>query len=112
MERKLQDIETSHTDKVEKGLLKNLLIGYIVAPNQPDKLQILKLLSSVLDFNQLETDKVGLNKTQAGWLSSIVSAAAGGNSSTGLYNIFIKIGTLIRFIARFLFCTELYKERC
>lgn len=44
-----------------------------------DKPQILKLISSVLDFNQQESDKVGLNKTHSGWLNSILH---GGNEAT------------------------------
>lgn len=93
LEKKLSDIEFSHSDKVEKGLLKNLLIGYVVATNATDKSQILKLISSVLDFNQAESDKVGLNKSHVSWLTSIVNVAAGnnnnpsGSSSSGIYPI-------------------------
>lgn len=71
MEQKLHDTESNQADRVDKSLLKNLLIGYIVAPNN-DKSQILKLISSVLDFNQHESDKVGLNKGHTGWLNSIL----------------------------------------
>lgn len=78
LEMKLHENETNQADKVEKSLLKNLLIGYIVSPNQTDKLQILKLISSVLDFNQNESDKVGLNRSHVGWLNSIL----GGNATT------------------------------
>lgn len=69
--QKLHDTESSQCDRVDKNLLKNLLIGYVVAPNN-DKAQILKLLSSVLDFSQSESDKVGLNKGHGGWLNSIL----------------------------------------
>lgn len=51
-------------------LIKNLLIGYIVSSTAKDKAQILKLISSVLDFNQTETDRVGLTKSQNQWFSS------------------------------------------
>lgn len=68
---KLQETESNQADRVDKSLLKNLLIGYIMAPNN-DKQQILKLISSVLDFNQQESDKVGLNRTNQGWLTSIL----------------------------------------
>lgn len=81
MQKKLDESESCHADKIEKGLLKNLLIGYIVAPNQTDKLQILKLISSVLNFNQAETDKVGLNKTHTSWLNSLL--ASGGSTENG-----------------------------
>lgn len=75
--QKLHENETNQADRVDKSLLKNLLIGYIMAPNN-DKQQILKLISSVLDFNQQESDKVGLNRTHSGWLNSILH----GNSDT------------------------------
>lgn len=65
-------MESNQIDRVDKNLLKNLLIGYIVAPNN-DKQQILKLISSVLDFNQQESNKVGLNKSHSSWLNSIMN---------------------------------------
>lgn len=72
-------MESNQADRVDKSLLKNLLIGYIVAPNN-DKSQILKLISSVLDFNQQESDKVGLSKSHSGWLNSILH---GNDAMTG-----------------------------
>ncbi|XP_037028086.1 putative leucine-rich repeat-containing protein DDB_G0290503 isoform X2 [Bradysia coprophila] len=86
MEKKLMESESCHADKIEKGLLKNLLIGYIVAPNQNDKLQILKLISSVLSFDQSETDKVGLNKTHTSWLNSLLAGTGGGSTENENYN--------------------------
>lgn len=79
LEQKLHDTESNQADRVDKSLLKNLLIGYIVAPNN-DKSQILKLISSVLDFNQQESDKVGLSKGHSGWLNSILH---GNDAMTG-----------------------------
>lgn len=76
----MHDTESNQADRVDKSLLKNLLIGYIVAPNN-DKSQILKLISSVLDFNQQESDKVGLNKGHTGWLNSILHGNDGTTSS-------------------------------
>lgn len=70
-EEKLQETDSNQADRVDKSLLKNLLIGYIMAPNN-DKQQILKLISSVLDFNQQESDRVGLNRSNTGWLTSIL----------------------------------------
>lgn len=81
VEQRLHDTESNQADRVDKSLLKNLLIGYIVAPNN-DKPQILKLISSVLDFNQLESDKVGLNKAHSGWLNSILTGSSAGTAPT------------------------------
>lgn len=87
IEQKLQETIVSHADKVEKGLLKNLVIGYMVAP-QNDKLQILKLISAVLEFDQHEINRVGLNRHQTGWLDSIRNAAlAVGGPADGKYII-------------------------
>lgn len=84
-EAKLQETESNQADRVDKSLLKNLLIGYIMAPNN-DKQQILKLISSVLDFNQQESDKVGLNRTNQGWLNSILHGSTLPNANqTGKY---------------------------
>lgn len=87
-QQKLLETESNQADRVDKSLLKNLLIGYIVAPNN-DKQQILKLISSVLDFNQQESDKVGLNRTHSGWLNSIIhgNAVTSPDRNNGNYNL-------------------------
>ena len=79
---KLKLSESSQSDKIEKSLIKSLLIGYVVSSNPNDKNQVLRMISSVLDFSQSESDKVGLNKQQSSWLGGILggSASAQGNS--------------------------------
>ncbi|XP_075156525.1 Golgi microtubule-associated protein [Haematobia irritans] len=77
LEQKLSSAESSQSDKIEKTLIKSLLIGYVVSTNPNDKQQILRMISSVLDFNQGETDKVGLNKQQGGWLGSLLGGGGG-----------------------------------
>ncbi|XP_077283722.1 Golgi microtubule-associated protein [Arctopsyche grandis] len=59
---KYQNTISNQQDKVDKSLIKNLLIGLIQASNQKkeNKLQVLRLLSTVLDFDQRECEKVGL----------------------------------------------------
>lgn len=54
---------SNQQDKVDKSLIKNLLIGLIQASNQKkdNQLQVLRLLSTVLDFDQKECEKVGLS---------------------------------------------------
>lgn len=102
LEKKLVEAESCHADKIEKGLLKNLLIGYIVAPNQNDKLQILKLISSVLNFNQIETDKVGLNKTHTSWLNSLLAGTNGNSTENGIIMLAeFKFCVLIVFLFNF-----------
>ncbi|XP_074028061.1 LOW QUALITY PROTEIN: Golgi microtubule-associated protein [Leptinotarsa decemlineata] len=72
---------TSQTDgKVDKSLVKNLIIGFVTSNNNlnKDQLQILKIIATVLDFNQQDHDKVNLNKPQHGsWLSSLLGPQHG-----------------------------------
>jgi hypothetical protein len=72
-------VESSQADKVEKNLVKNLVIGYVSAPNANDKLQILKLISHVLDLSPPECDKVGLGsgRSQGSWLGGILPGGSG-----------------------------------
>ncbi|XP_049312343.1 thyroid receptor-interacting protein 11 isoform X2 [Bactrocera dorsalis] len=74
---KLKLSESSQSDKIEKSLIKSLLIGYVVSSNPNDKNQVLRMISSVLDFSQSESDKVGLNKQQSSWLGAILGGGAG-----------------------------------
>lgn len=93
LEDKMRVTAESESDKVEKGLIKNLVIGYLTAPNN-GKGQILKLLSAVLDFTPAEADKTGVNKTQSGWLGGLLhsSGASGGENpgNEGLAQAFVQ----------------------
>lgn len=73
---KLNFSESSQSDKIEKSLIKSLLIGYVVSSSPNDKNQVLRMISSVLDFSQSESDKVGLNKQQSSWLGAILGGGA------------------------------------
>uniref|UniRef100_A0A182YM50 GRIP domain-containing protein n=1 Tax=Anopheles stephensi TaxID=30069 RepID=A0A182YM50_ANOST len=83
LENRLHETESSQADKVEKTLVKNLIIGYAVAPNATDKQQIMKLISSVLTMDQAECTKVGLHHKGAGgtggggWLNSFLGGSGG-----------------------------------
>ncbi|GAB0099910.1 hypothetical protein DMENIID0001_158080 [Sergentomyia squamirostris] len=83
LEQKIYNSEVNQADKVEKTLIKNLVIGYVSAPNVGDKSQILKLISAVLDFNQNESDRIGLKSTQ-NW------PTPGGDEAQGLAQAFVK----------------------
>ncbi|XP_017016295.2 thyroid receptor-interacting protein 11 isoform X2 [Drosophila takahashii] len=92
LEQRLSSSESSQTDKIDKSLIKSLLIGYVVSGHAGDKQQVLRMISSVLDFNAQESDKVGLNKQQSSWLGAILGggsspAAVGGSSSRGNDNL-------------------------
>ncbi|XP_055635247.1 thyroid receptor-interacting protein 11 isoform X1 [Toxorhynchites rutilus septentrionalis] len=91
LEERLQTTEASQADKVEKTLVKNLVIGYVAAPNQNDKLQILKLISAVLTMDQNECYKIGLNRTGGGWFNSILGGGGGAHyNKESLTEAFVK----------------------
>lgn len=70
----------SQTDgKVDKSLIKNLVIGFVTCNNNlnKDQNQILKIIGTVLDFNQQDHDKLNLNKEiQGSWLNGLLSPQA------------------------------------
>ncbi|XP_017852172.1 thyroid receptor-interacting protein 11 isoform X2 [Drosophila busckii] len=77
LEQRLSSSESSQTDKIDKSLIKSLLIGYVVSGHAGDKQQVLRMISSVLDFSSQESDRVGLNKQQSSWLGAILGGGAG-----------------------------------
>ncbi|KAH8287462.1 hypothetical protein KR054_007890 [Drosophila jambulina] len=81
LEQSLSSSESSQTDRIDKSLIKSLLIGYVVSGHAGDKQQVLRMISSVLDFSAQEADKVGLNKQQSSWLGAILGGSGGSPSS-------------------------------
>ncbi|XP_060519229.1 thyroid receptor-interacting protein 11-like [Cylas formicarius] len=88
---------TNHTEgKVDKSLIKNLIVGFLSSGNanswNKDQAQILKIIATVLDFNQQDHEKVKLNQPQQGWLGSILfpQSAAHNISQESLSQAFIK----------------------
>ncbi|CAG9816273.1 unnamed protein product [Phaedon cochleariae] len=72
----LKSASTQTNEKVDKSLVKNLIIGFVTSNSNlnKDQTQILKIIATVLDFNQQEHDKVGLNKAHTGsWLGSFLA---------------------------------------
>ncbi|XP_045457437.1 thyroid receptor-interacting protein 11-like [Melitaea cinxia] len=56
---------SNQQDRVDKNLVKNLVINYVLTAGQSslNRTQILRILSTVLDFNQKECEKLGLVKS-------------------------------------------------
>ncbi|XP_018336097.2 thyroid receptor-interacting protein 11-like isoform X2 [Agrilus planipennis] len=73
-EEKFKDLSSNTDVKVDKNLIKSLLIGFITSShNTKDQNQILKIIATVLDFNQQESEKVKLNQIHhEGWLNSLL----------------------------------------
>ncbi|XP_013134316.1 PREDICTED: thyroid receptor-interacting protein 11-like isoform X2 [Papilio polytes] len=61
-EQRYYNAVSNQQDKVDKNLVKNLIINYVVtgAHSVINKTQVLRILSTVLDFNQQECEKLGL----------------------------------------------------
>ncbi|XP_047468605.1 thyroid receptor-interacting protein 11-like [Penaeus chinensis] len=65
-------LKTSSDNKVDKPLLRNLMVGYFATP--PDKRpEVLRILAEVLDFSSEERARTGLLAHEGGgsWLSSL-----------------------------------------
>lgn len=62
--------------KVDKSLMKNLIIGFVTCNHNlsKDQSQILKIIGTVLDFDHLDHEKLKLTKGfQGSWLSGFLS---------------------------------------
>ncbi|XP_012214535.1 thyroid receptor-interacting protein 11 [Linepithema humile] len=59
-DQKVKEAAELDEGKVDKTLVKNLLLGYLSSATS-DKSSILRVFANVLDFTELEKDKTGLN---------------------------------------------------
>lgn len=67
----LTTISTHNAGKVDKSLIKNLVVGYVCADDSK-KLEVLKVVATVLDFNGEERQKTGLDGSSNGsWLRGL-----------------------------------------
>lgn len=71
-----QELE-ANAGKVDRYLVKNLVVGYVVA-DASKKAEILKIVATVLDFNEDEHSKTGLGKGMLaqGWIQSWFGGSA------------------------------------
>ncbi|XP_026668003.1 thyroid receptor-interacting protein 11-like isoform X2 [Ceratina calcarata] len=71
-DNRIQEARQSGEGKVDKTLVKNLLLGYL-SSSATDKSSVLRVFSTVLDFNESEKDKAGLNNAAAqnSWFSRL-----------------------------------------
>lgn len=84
LKKQLED-SNANTSNADIDLIKNLIIGYITAPSNANaKLQILKLISNVLNLSENECARIGLKPggpTGSGWLSRTGDSANNNNVS-------------------------------
>ena len=77
LQAKMLDIANGQVGKVDRDLVKNLVIGYAIS-DTTKKPEILKIIATVLDFNGDERTKTGLDGGTGGWLGGLMGA--GGRS--------------------------------
>ncbi|CRL06307.1 CLUMA_CG019087, isoform A [Clunio marinus] len=71
LKRQLEE-SNANISNADVDLIKNLVMGYITAPNANAKTQILKLIANVLHLNDAECTRIGLNSGGTGvggWFS-------------------------------------------
>jgi len=88
LKRQLEE-SNANTSNADVDLIKNLVIGYIAAPNAIAKTQILKLISNVLHLNESECAKIGLRVSSGagGWFSK--STGDNVNNNVSLTEAFV-----------------------
>ncbi|XP_078041286.1 uncharacterized protein LOC144472233 isoform X2 [Augochlora pura] len=71
-DQRIEEARQSGEGKVNKSLIKNILLGYLTAPTA-DKPLVLKVFSTILDFNEAERNRAGLHNTTAqnGWFGRL-----------------------------------------
>ncbi|XP_017762228.1 PREDICTED: thyroid receptor-interacting protein 11-like isoform X2 [Eufriesea mexicana] len=71
-DHRIEEAKLSGESKVDKTLIKNLLLGYL-SSSAADKSSVLRVFSTVLEFSEAEKDKAGLNNAvaQNSWFSRL-----------------------------------------
>ncbi|XP_014205065.1 thyroid receptor-interacting protein 11-like isoform X2 [Copidosoma floridanum] len=92
-DQRIEEAKKSGEGKVDKTLIKNLLLGYISSPAN-DKLSVLRVCANVLDFNKSEREKSGLDSGSAknSWFASLVNSgsSSGTDQEASLSTAFIR----------------------
>ncbi|XP_043279342.1 thyroid receptor-interacting protein 11-like isoform X2 [Venturia canescens] len=74
-DQRIQEARSSEEGKVDKNLVKNLLLGFLSA-STVDKSSVLRVFATVLEFDESEREKIGLNHPTAnsGWFSGLLGS--------------------------------------
>ena len=71
LQSKMLDMTNNQVGKVDRDLVKNLVIGYATV-DVSKKLEILKIIATVLDFNGDERSRTGVDGAVGGWLGGLL----------------------------------------
>jgi len=70
---KLLVLSNGHVGKVDRDLVKNLLVGYVTTDDSK-KSEVLRIIATVLDFNSEERGRTGLEGGAGGWLGGLLGS--------------------------------------
>ncbi|KAI9555812.1 hypothetical protein GHT06_018328 [Daphnia sinensis] len=87
----MEEMRSGTDSKVDRSLVKNLLMGYFSAPSAKSRVEVLRIIATVLDFSNEERRKSGVEESSSGlsgWATGLLkmtnrSRTSSGNSSTG-----------------------------
>ncbi|XP_011500517.1 PREDICTED: thyroid receptor-interacting protein 11-like [Ceratosolen solmsi marchali] len=93
-DQRIESANKSGEGKVDRSLVKNLLLGYISSPSN-DKISVLRVFANVLDFNETERGNCGLNgaTVKNGWFSAVTNnspSTSNKGQDTSLSSAFVK----------------------
>nr|KAF7402049.1 hypothetical protein H0235_015385 [Vespula pensylvanica] len=86
-DQRIEEAMQSGVGKVDKNLMKNLLLGYL-SSSTADKSSVLRVFATVLDFTEHDRDKAGLNNGIAN--NSWFSRLSGGNGAPTKATAFVR----------------------
>merc|ERR1712142_1210095 len=73
MQEKLLALSSNQVGKVDRALVKNLVVGYATADDSK-KPEVLRIIATVLDFNSEERGRTGLDGGAGGWLGGLLGS--------------------------------------
>ncbi|XP_057364536.1 thyroid receptor-interacting protein 11-like isoform X2 [Daphnia carinata] len=87
----MEEMRSGTDSKVDRSLVKNLLMGYFSAPSAKSRIEVLRIIATVMDFSNEERRKSGVEESSSGlsgWATGLLkmttrSRTSSGNSSTG-----------------------------
>merc|ERR1712137_1024425 len=82
LRHQITQLQTGTESKVDRSLVKNLVVGYFSAPNAK-RLEVLRIIATVLDFTSEERQKTGLMDGASGLLKMSRTRTNSGSSTSG-----------------------------
>eukprot|EP00092_Neocalanus_flemingeri_P005733 GFUD01006173.1.p1 GENE.GFUD01006173.1~~GFUD01006173.1.p1 ORF type:complete len:1637 (+),score=606.37 GFUD01006173.1:190-5100(+) len=73
MQEKLLVLSSGQVGRVDRDLVKNLVVGYVTADDSK-KPEVLRIIATVLDFNSEERGRTGLEGGVGGWLGGLLGS--------------------------------------